>query len=130
MSLQMFSSTIPYWHPLHKTCPKQLPLKLSFNPRISQFTIDLSAKIIAFKLTPSSLTNAMIFFLRPKESKRLLKFTVGAYLVVLEASNNPIVTCLGCQFTSRKLTTNVKISWALLNIHKSKLTMINKHFTN
>jgi hypothetical protein len=125
MNLQTFSSTIPYWHALEKTCPKQLPLKLSSNLRISQLTTNFSAKVIAFKLAPSSLTNVMIFYLWPKESKRLLKFITKICPIVLVASNNPIVTCWGwCQFASIKLITNAKISWVLLNIHKSKLTTI------
>jgi hypothetical protein len=45
--------------------------------------------------------------------------------VVCIVLNNPIVVCLGCQFAFRKL-----ISWAPLNIHKSKLAMADKHFAN
>jgi hypothetical protein len=125
MSLQTFSLTIPYWHALEKTCPKQLPLKLPSNLRISQLTTNLTTKVIAFKLAPSSLTNVMIFYLWLKEFKRLLKFITKFFLVILRAPNNPIVTCLGCyQFASRKSTTNAKISWVPLNIHKSKLKTI------
>jgi hypothetical protein len=72
----------------------------------------------------------MIFFLRPKEYKRLFKFIARVYLVILIASNNPIVICLGYQFASRKLTTNAKISWAPLDIHNSKLVVVNKDLTN
>jgi hypothetical protein len=72
----------------------------------------------------------MIFFLRPKECKRLLKFIARVYLVILIVSNNPIIICLGYQFASRKLTTNAKISWALLDIHNSKLVVVNKHSVN
>jgi hypothetical protein len=71
-----------------------------------------------------------IFFLRPKEYKRLLKFIAIVCVVILVASNNAIVTCLGYQFASRKLTTNAKISWAPLNIHNSKLVVVNKHIAN
>jgi len=72
----------------------------------------------------------MIFFLRPKEYKGLLKFIARIYLVILIASNNPIVICLGYQFASRKLTTNAKISWAPLDIHNSKLVVVNKYLAN
>jgi hypothetical protein len=46
----------------------------------------------------------MIFFLRPKESKRLFKLTTKACHVVSIASNIPIVTCLGYQSAFKKLT--------------------------
>jgi hypothetical protein len=72
----------------------------------------------------------MIFFLRPKEYKRLLKFIAKVCLVILVASNNPILICLGYQFASRKLTTNAKISWAPSDIHNSKLVVVNNHLAN
>jgi hypothetical protein len=93
--------------PWKKTCLKQPPLKLSSNLKISQLTTNLNVKFIAFKLAPSFVTNVMIFYLWPKESKKLFKFKIRIYPVVLIASNNPIVTYFGCcQFASRKLTTN------------------------
>ncbi len=130
MSLQTFSLVVPYQHAFKKTCPKQLPLKLSSNTIISQLITYISVEIIAFKLVPSFLTNAMIFFSRPKEYKRLLKFIARVCFLILIASNNPIIICLGYQFASKKLTTNAKISWAPLDIHNSKLVVVNKHSAN
>jgi hypothetical protein len=45
------------------------------------------------------------------------------------ASNNLIVACFGSQLMDIKLTTIAKISWAPLDIHKSKVWVVVKHST-
>ncbi len=53
------------------------------------------ALIMAFKLKPSSLTWAIIFFLRQYQFNTLVKLFVNACHVIFDASNSPIVICFG-----------------------------------
>jgi hypothetical protein len=50
---------------------------------------------MAFKLKPSSLTWAIIFFFKQYRLNNLVKLLVNACHVIFDASNNPTVTCFG-----------------------------------
>jgi hypothetical protein len=47
--------------------------------------------------------------------------------LVLVASNNSMVMCLGYHVLAKKLTTIANTSCLPLNIHKSKVQVVNKH---
>jgi hypothetical protein len=45
------------------------------------------------------------------------------------ASNNPYCNCVGYQFVEIKLTRSAKVSWAPIDVQKSKVVTVNKHFS-
>jgi hypothetical protein len=49
-------------------------------------------------------------------------------LSIYVASKNLVAIWLGYQSTSKKIMTKISISWDPLDIHKSKLTIVELHF--
>jgi len=59
--IDIFSSTIAYWHTFDNACSKQVPLNGSDKPKLFHDTIEVRALAHVCKLDSSSLTNARIF---------------------------------------------------------------------
>jgi hypothetical protein len=51
-----------------------------------------------------------------------------AWPLVSIVSNDPYCNCLGYQFVKIKLTRSAKMSWAPIDVQKSKVIIANKHF--
>jgi len=59
--INIFLSTIAYWHTFDSACLKQVSLNGSNKPKLFHDTIKVRALAHVCKLDPSSLTNARIF---------------------------------------------------------------------
>ncbi len=82
--------------------------KLCSKPKIEYFTIYMKRLIIMFKWKPSSLTYAIILFLKSYSFKKSIKFFANECHAILKASNKSIITCFGSQSCSLIIITREK----------------------
>lgn len=76
-----------------------------------------------FKFTSLSLTYAIIISFNKKINKDLTIY-VRATLDVFATSNNPAMTCLNVQVSSKKLTTVPNVLYRHLLVHKLKVMLV------
>ncbi len=86
----------------------------------------IKLKVIAqvCKLDLLPMTQTTIFYVNKNLSRTCFSFTNMTTPLVSLAWNNPIMMCFGFELLKRKLTTIVKTSWALLDVH-----VVDKHST-
>jgi hypothetical protein len=107
-------------------CPKQKPLDGSNLLRSSHGTTELKNVTQVYKLNPSFLTLATIFFVSENLLKSCFNFIIMATPFISSTANHLTLTCLGSRLLEKKLATIMKTLWALFNIQRSKVHVANK----